>query len=232
MHPVTLLIGGSTGIGAETARRLLRQGHHVVVTARGADRLDEFARTAGADGERLTTVPGDTSDVDHVRETVGRAMRSWGRLDNVIVNAGFSLPGTLADHPPEDMRSMVLTNVLGPALVTQAVLPHLKETQGRLVLVGSVAGVKNTPGNLYSVTKWAVHALAENTRLMATGDGVGVTLVTPGMVDTPFWDNRGGRPDAPAMTAGQIADCILFALEQPAGMDINHIQMRPTGQVN
>ncbi|GAA4896432.1 hypothetical protein GCM10023405_14590 [Streptomonospora salina] len=92
---------------------------------------------------------------------------------------------------------MVLTNVLGPALVTQAVLPHLKETRGRLVVVGSVAGVKNTPGNLYSATKWAVHALAENTRLLAAGDGVGVTLVAPGMVDTPFWDNRGGRPDTP-----------------------------------
>ncbi|WP_030987738.1 hypothetical protein [Streptomyces sp. NRRL S-1813] len=67
---------------------------------------------------------------------------------------------------------------------------------------------------------------------MATGDGVGVTPIAPGMVDTPFWDNRGGRPDAPIMTAEQIADSILFALNQPDGMDINHILMRPIGQIN
>jgi NADP-dependent 3-hydroxy acid dehydrogenase YdfG len=232
MEPVTLITGGSTGIGAETARRLLEQGHRVAVTARRADRLTEFAQSTGADGDRLMTLPGDTGDADHVRQAVRMTTQAWGRLDNVVVNAGFSLPGTLADHLPEAMRSMVLTNVLGPALVVQATLPHLKETRGRLVLVGSVAGVKNTPGNLYSVTKWAVHALAENTRLMATSDGVGVTLVAPGMVDTPFWEIRGGRPDAPTMTAAQIADCILFALNQPAGVDINHLQMRPIGQIN
>ncbi|MBT2421437.1 SDR family oxidoreductase [Streptomyces sp. ISL-22] len=232
MEPVTLITGGSTGIGAETARRLLKQGHRVAVTARRADRLTEFARSTDVDSDRLMTLPGDTGDAEHVRQAVRMTAQSWGRLDNVIVNAGFSLPGTLADHLPEAMRSMVLTNVLGPALVVQAVLPHLKETKGRLVLVGSVAGVKNTPGNLYSVTKWAVHALAENTRLMATADGVGVTLIAPGMVDTPFWEIRGGRPDAPTMTAAQVADCVLFALNQPAGVDINHLQMRPVGQVN
>ncbi|MFH8403867.1 SDR family oxidoreductase [Streptomyces sp. NPDC018019] len=232
MEPVTLITGGSTGIGAETARRLLERGHRVAVTARRAERLAEFADSTGAAKDQLMTLPGDTADAEHVRRAVDLTVQSWGQLDNVVVSAGFSLPGTLADHVPEAMRSMILTNVLGPALVVQAALPHLKDTKGRLVLVGSVAGVKNTPGNLYSVTKWAVHALAENTRLMATPDGVGVTLVAPGMVDTPFWENRGGRPNAPVMTAGQIADCVLFALDQPEGMDINHIQMRPIGQIN
>ncbi|MEV7807586.1 SDR family oxidoreductase [Microbispora sp. NPDC088329] len=148
----------------------------------------------GAGADRLLTVAGDTADAGHVRQAVDLTMETFGRLDNVVVNAGFSLPGTLADHSPEYMRSMVLTNVLGPALVVQAVLPHLRRTGGRLVLVGSVAGVKNTPGNLYSVTKWALHALAENTRLMVTGDGVGVTLVAPGMVDTPSGTTAAAAP--------------------------------------
>ncbi|MFE3688195.1 SDR family oxidoreductase [Streptomyces sp. NPDC059095] len=232
MEPVTLITGGSTGIGAATALQLLKAGHRVTITARDADRLAEFRARAGADDSQLMTLPGDTSDAEHVQAAVRLTVQSWGRLDNVIANAGFSLPGTLADHHPEAMRAMILTNVLGPALVTQAALPHLKDSQGRLVLVGSVAGVKNSPGNLYSVTKWAVHALAENTRMMVTGDQVGVTLIAPGMVDTPFWDNRGGKPQHPTMTADQIADSILFALNQPAGMDINHIQMRPLGQAN
>ena len=230
--PVTLVTGGSTGIGAATARALLKQGHRVVITARNADRLAAFSASV-SERDRLLTISGDVSDDSHVTHAVQRTVQSWGRLDNVIANAGYSLPGTLEDHPPEAMRAMVLTNVLGPALLVQATLPHLKESEGRIVIVGSVAGVKNTPGNLYSVTKWAAHALAENTRMLVTQDGVGVTLIAPGKVDTPFWDNRGGRPEGtPVMTAEQIAEAILFAINQPKGMDINHITMRPAGQIN
>jgi NADP-dependent 3-hydroxy acid dehydrogenase YdfG len=231
MEPVTLITGGSTGIGAATARALLKQGHRVAVTGRDADKLAAFADSAAA-GERLLTITGDTSDAHDVATAVRRVVEVWGGLDNVIANAGFSLPGNLESHAPEDMRAMVLTNVLGPALLVRETLPHLRESKGRIVIIGSVAGVRNTPGNLYSVTKWAAHALAENTRLLVGKDGVGVTVVAPGVVDTPFWDERGGTPEAaPVMTAEQVADTIVFAVDQPAGVDINHITMRPTGQV-
>ncbi|MFD8706613.1 SDR family oxidoreductase [Kitasatospora sp. NPDC059648] len=231
MEPVTLITGGSTGIGAATARILLDHGHHVAVTGRDADKLAAFATSAGA-GERLLTITGDTSDAHDVASAVRHVVDLWGRLDNVIANAGFSLPGNLESHAPEDMRAMVLTNVLGPALLVRETLPHLRESKGRIVIIGSVAGVRNTPGNLYSVTKWAAHALAENTRLLVGKDGVGVTVVAPGVVDTPFWAERGGTPDAsPSMTPDQVADTIAFAIKQPAGVDINHITVRPTGQL-
>ncbi|MFF1744863.1 SDR family oxidoreductase [Streptomyces mirabilis] len=231
MKPVTLITGGSTGIGAATAHSLLKQGHRVTLTGRDAVKLADFSAVQDV-GDDIMTLPGDTSDPAHVSSAIRLVTQSWGHLDNVVVNAGFSLPGTLMDHTPEAMRAMVLTNVLGPALVVRECVPHLKESRGRLVLVGSVAGAKHTPNNLYSVTKWAVHALAENTRLAVTTDGVGVTLVAPGKVDTPFWDNRGGLPDGPVMSAQDVANCILFALNQPPGLDINHLQMRPVGQIN
>lgn len=231
MEPVTLITGGSTGIGAATARALLKQGHRVAVTGRDADRLGVFAASAAA-GERLLTIAGDASDEHDVADAVHRVVDAWGRLDTVIANAGFSLPGNLESHAPEDMRAMVLTNVLGPALLVRETLPHLRRSKGRIVITGSVAGVRNTPGNLYSVTKWAAHALAENTRLLVGKDGVGVTVVAPGVVDTPFWEKRGGTPEAaPAMTAEQIAETIVFAVNQPAGVDINHITVRPSGQL-
>ncbi|MER7581904.1 SDR family oxidoreductase [Kitasatospora sp. NPDC097691] len=231
MEPVTLITGGSTGIGAATARALLKHGHRVAVTGRDAAKLAAFAASAAA-GERLLTITGDTSDERDVAAAVRRVVDTWGRLDNVIANAGFSLPGNLETHAPADMRTMVLTNVLGPALLVRETLAHLRESKGRIVIIGSVAGVRNTPGNLYSVTKWAVHALAENTRLLVGQDGVGVTVVAPGVVDTPFWDQRGGTPDAqPVLTPEHIADTIAFALNQPAGVDINHITLRPTGQL-
>jgi len=231
MEPVTVITGGSSGIGAATARALLKQGHRVAVTGRDAARLAAFAASAGA-GEQLLTVPGDAADENDVAETVRQVVDRWGRLDTVIANAGFSLPGTLEDHEPQAMRSMVLTNVLGPALLVRETLPHLRESRGRIVVVGSVAGLRNTPGNLYSVTKWAAHALVENVRLLVAKDRVGVTLVAPGVVDTPFWDDRGGSPEsAPVLTAEQIATAILFAVNQPEGVDVSQLVVRPTGQL-
>lgn len=239
MEPVTLITGGSSGIGAATALALLEQGHRVAVTGRDAGRLAAFAASASASaasagaGERLLTISGDASDEDDVASAVRQVIDSWGRLDTVIANAGFSLPGTLEDHDPQAMRSMVLTNVLGPALLVRETLPHLRESKGRIVVVGSVAGIRYTPGNLYSVTKWAAHALVENVRLLVTKDGVGVTLIAPGVVDTAFWDERGGTPEAaPALTAEDIARTIVFAVNQPAGVQVNQLVVRPTGQVN
>ena len=232
MEPVTLITGGSSGIGAATARALLKQGHRVAITGRDADRLAAFATSTGA-GEQLLTISGDASDESHVASAVRRVAGFWGRLDTVIANAGFSLPGTLEDHDPQAMRAMVLTNVLGPALLVRETLPHLRESKGRIVVVGSVAGTRNTPGNLYSVTKWAAHALVENVRQLVAKDRVGVTVVAPGVVDTPFWDERGGSPQAaPTLTAEQVADTILFAVNQPEGVDVNHLVVRPAGQVN
>jgi NADP-dependent 3-hydroxy acid dehydrogenase YdfG len=234
MEPVTLITGGSSGIGAATARALLREGHCVAVTGRDADRLAAFAESAADDGagERLLVISGDASDATHVASAVRQVVGLWGRLDTVIANAGFSLPGTLEDHEPDAMRAMLLTNVLGPALLVRETLPHLRQSRGRIVVVGSVAGVRNTPGNLYSVTKWAVHALVENVRLLVAKDRVGVTLVAPGVVETPFWDERGGPPEAaPALTAEQVAATILFAVNQPEGVDVNQVVVRPTGQL-
>lgn len=230
MEPVTVVTGGSSGIGAATARALLKQGHRVAVTGRDAERLGAFAASVGA-GEQLQTIAGDAGDASDVAATVRQVVDTWGRLDTVIANAGFSLPGTLEDHDPEAMRSMVLTNVLGPALLVRETLPYLRESKGRIVVVGSVAGIRNTPGNLYSVTKWAAHALVENVRQLVAKDRVGVTLVAPGVVDTPFWTERGGTPQAaPTLTAEQIATVIVFAVNQPEGVDVNQLVVRPSGQ--
>lgn len=96
--------------------------------------------------------------------------------------------------------------------------------------MGSVAGHVNTPGNIYEAAKWAVTGLAENTRLMVTGDGVGVTLISPGAVETRFSDPVGGLPpDRPRLTADQLAASIVWAIGQPAGVDVNTMVIRPIG---
>lgn len=227
--PVTLITGGSTGIGAATARKLLDRGHRVTVTGRDEARLHRRVEDLGAPPGLLARVA-DAGDWEAVRGAVEATVREFGRLDAVVANAGIGSPDTVADGDPAVWRQMVLTNVLGPALLVRAALSALKETRGRIVLVGSVAGHVNTPGNVYGATKWAVTGLAENTRRLVTEDGVGVTLVGPGRVETPFWDPLGGAPDSPLLPADAVADGIVWALEQPAGVDVNTLTIRPVGQ--
>jgi NADP-dependent 3-hydroxy acid dehydrogenase YdfG len=228
--PVTLLTGGSSGIGAATVQLLLKHGHRVVATSRDPVRLADLADRLGH-SDQLLTLPGDTTEYDAVKSAVRTATQGFGRLDNVVANAGFSTHDTLADGDPQEWRDMLLTNVLGPAQLVKAALPALKKSMGRIVMVGSVAGLTHAPGNMYSVTEWALTALAENTRMLATRDGIGVTLVAPGRVDTPFWDKRpGGRPSGPVLDPDRVADNILWALAQPQGTDVNQVIVRPTGQ--
>jgi NADP-dependent 3-hydroxy acid dehydrogenase YdfG len=219
---VTLITGGSSGIGAATARRLAGLGHQVVVTGRDRHKLADVARELDVLG-----IPGDAADYDSVTTAVEAAVQICGGLDNVVANAGLATHDDLTSGDPRRWREMVLVNVLGPMLLARAALPALRRSRGRIVLVGSVAGVKNTPGNMYSASKWAVTGLAENIRMLVTGWGIGVTLVAPGRVDTPFWP---GSVTGPALSAEDIAGTIEWVLAQPPGVEINTLVVRPSGQ--
>jgi NADP-dependent 3-hydroxy acid dehydrogenase YdfG len=229
--PVALVTGGGSGIGAAVARQLLAAGQRVAVTGRGEERLRGFAEELG-DPEELLTIAGNAADYDSVRSAVDRTLKEFGRLDTVVSNAGFATHDSVADGDPAGWTEMVLTNVLGPALLIRASVDALKETRGRIVLVGSVAGFVNTPGNIYGATKWAVTGLAENTRRQVTEWGIGVTLIAPGRVETPFWDSYGSLPPGHLLTADQLADSVVWAIRQPAGVDVNTVVVRPIGQPN
>ena len=121
---------------------------------------------------------------------------------------------------------MVLTNVLGAAFTIRATLPALKDSKGHLLLTGSVAGRRAIPGSLYSSTKWAVTGMGESVRQELNGTGVRTTLIEPGMVETPFFDNPGeGR-----LEADDIARAVLYAVSQPPHVDVNEVLIRPTAQ--
>jgi NADP-dependent 3-hydroxy acid dehydrogenase YdfG len=226
-----IITGGGTGIGAAVARQLLDAGYRVAVTGRREERLRAFAKELG-EPEGLLTVVGNAAEYADVRAAVDGTLTAYGRLDAVVANAGFATHDSVADGDPAGWTEMVLTNVLGPALLIRASVDALKETRGRIVLVGSVAGFVNTPGNIYGATKWAVTGLAENTRRQVTEYGVGVTLIAPGRVETPFWDGYGSLPPGHLLTADQIAGSVVWALRQPAGVDVNTVVVRPIGQPN
>ncbi|CAL9382254.1 SDR family NAD(P)-dependent oxidoreductase [Streptomyces sp. Tu 3180] len=229
--PVALVTGGGSGIGAAVARRLLGAGQRVAVTGRGTGRLRGFAKELG-EPAGLLTLTGNAAVYDDVRSAVDTVLAEFGRLDTVVANAGFATHDSVAEGDPAGWTEMVLTNVLGPALLIRASIDALKETRGRIVLVGSVAGFVPGPGNIYGATKWAVTGLAENTRRQVTEWGVGVTLIAPGRTRTPFWDSYGSLPPGHLLTADQIADSVVWALGQPAGVDVNTVVVRPVGQPN
>jgi len=228
MASKTVLITGATsGIGAHNARLLLERGHRVAITGRDESKLKTFLDEAGHP-DRLLGLVGDAADWQAPESAVTRTVEHFGALDAAVANAGFMSGDSIGAGDPTLWSPMVLTNVLGPALLAHATLPHLEATGGRLVLIGSVAGLKNSPANLYSATKWATTGLAENLRLHATTRGIGVTLVNPGMIDTPFWQDA-GVPSF-ALLPQPIAEAICFVLDQPAGVDLNTLTIRPMGQ--
>ncbi|MDG4821361.1 SDR family NAD(P)-dependent oxidoreductase [Asanoa sp. WMMD1127] len=225
---VTLITGGSAGIGAATARQLLALGQRVAVTGRRADKLNRFAD----DNPEALTLVSDSGVPAEVQAAVDSTVGKFGRLDNIVANAGYATHDGLDDGDPDGWRDMVLTNVLGPAALIRAALPHLAAARGRIVLVGSVAGLLHTPGNIYGATKWALTGLAGNTRQLVSAKGIGVTLVSPGGTETDFFGPIGGPPaDRPGgyLTADQVAASIVWALNQPEGVDISTITMRRIG---
>jgi NADP-dependent 3-hydroxy acid dehydrogenase YdfG len=121
---------------------------------------------------------------------------------------------------------MVLTNVYGAAMTIRATLPALKQVRGHLVLTSSVAGRRALPGSLYSATKWAVTAMGEAARLELNDTGVRVTVIEPGMVDTPFFS----KPPSGALEPVDVARAVMFAVSQPPHVDVNEILVRPTSQ--
>jgi NADP-dependent 3-hydroxy acid dehydrogenase YdfG len=220
--PVFLITGASTGIGAETARLAAEQGYRVVLAARSADKLQRLAGETGG-----LAVPCDVAEWDDQAALVKRTLDEFGRLDVAFANAGFGGPRGFEKMDPDAMREMVLTNVLGVAYTIRATMPALRESKGHLLLTSSVAGRRALQGSLYSATKFSVTAMGEAARLDFNDSGVRVTLIEPGMVDTPFFDTP---PKIDALKPDDIARAVMFAVSQPPHVDINEILIRPTDQ--
>jgi NADP-dependent 3-hydroxy acid dehydrogenase YdfG len=223
--PVFLITGASSGIGAATARLAAAGGYRVVLAARSKDKLQALAGELGG-RERALALTCDVTEWADQEALARDALEAFGQIDVAFANAGFGAPRGFLESTPEHWREMVLTNVYGAALTVRAALPALRESKGHLLLTGSVAGRRALPGSLYSCTKWAVTAMGEAVRQEVDGSGIRVTLIEPGMVDTPFFDNR----PSGALEADDVARAVMFAVGQPAHVDLNEILVRPTAQ--
>jgi len=225
-EPVLVITGASTGIGAATAQRAVEFGHRVVLAARSEDKLGALAEELGGD-ERALAVRCDVTSWDDQQALVRTALDRYGRMDAYFANAGFGAKRGFLEESVEHWKSMIDTNVLGAALSIRASLGHFKEQNGgHLILTSSIAGRRALPGSLYSATKHAVTAMGEALRQEIAGSNIKMTLVEPGMVDTPFFDNSVSG----ALEADDIARAVMFALTQPPHVDVNEMLIRPIHQ--
>jgi NADP-dependent 3-hydroxy acid dehydrogenase YdfG len=223
---VMLITGASSGIGAATARRACADGWRVVLAARSRERLEALAAELGSP-QRALAVPCDVTEWGDQQQMVDAALSAFGAIDAAFANAGFGGPRGFLKDTPEHWREMVLTNVYGAALTLRATIPALRDSRGHLLLTSSVAERRVLPGSMYSCTKHAVTAMGEAARQDLNGSGVRVTLIEPGMTDTPFFENR--PPDA--LADHDIARAVMYAVSQPSHVDVNEILIRPTAQL-
>ena len=220
---VLLITGASTGIGAATARAAAASGYRLALAARSADKLEALADELG--DERAIALPCDVTDYPAQEAMVAETLRRLGRLDAVFANAGLGgEPGGFAGAPPESWRKMVDVNVLGVAYTLRAALAELEKTRGHVLITGSIAGRRTLAGSMYSATKWAVTAIGYGLREELRGTGVRVTLIEPGIVDTPFFDD----PKPEGLRPEDVARAVVFALEQPPTAELHELVVMPT----
>ncbi len=223
--PVFLITGASSGIGSATARQAAAGGYRVALLARSADRLGSLAAELGG-RDRALAIPCDVTEWDRLEAAVATVVDAFGRIDVAFANAGFGAVRGFLNESPEHWRSMILTNVYGAAITIRATVAALEATGGHVVLTGSAAGHVAIPGSVYSATKHAVVAMAESARKELRERGIRVTVISPGNVDTPFFDSV---PQV-HLTADDVARAVMFAVSQPPGVGINEILMRPIDQ--
>lgn len=228
-NKVFLITGASTGIGEATARRAVEAGFNVVLVARSTEKLERLQAELGS--ERALAITCDVANWQSQQTMVETTLKHFGRIDVVFANAGFSKGSTFygGEDKPEEWKEMVMVNVYGAAATARLTLPELVKNRGHLLITGSVVGRITSIRNLYSATKWAVTGMAQAIRNEMAETGVRVTLVEPGVVDTPFWEAL-QKPCTAVLQPDDIARAVMYAVSQPAHVDVNEILIRPTGQ--
>ena len=191
--PVILILGASSGIGAALAREYARRGAIVALAARRAERITQLAGELGG-APRALAIPCDVTRDGDCERAVAQTVAAFGRLDVLIANAGIGAAGTFEELTLADYRRVFETNVFGVLRGLKAGIAELKKSRGRFAIVGSVAGYVSSPGtSAYSMSKFAVRALAIALRHELRGSGVSVTHIAPGFVDSEIRkvDNAG-----------------------------------------
>lgn len=223
MTKTLFLTGASSGIGAATAMAAARAGWNVGLFARSADKLEALA---GNIGDQALVLTGDATEYDAQKRAIDTLAEHYGQVDAAFANAGRGTDKAGTENgDPEDWKGMVDVNVMGALYTAHAAMPHLRKTTGQYVVTGSAAGRRHIQGSVYGATKWFIHGFAGNLADEMAEWGGRCMVVSPGMVDTAFFDEA--KPDK--LQPEDVAHAVMHALESPARAAVREIHLMPTG---
>ncbi|AQS89709.1 oxidoreductase [Gluconobacter albidus] len=238
---IVVITGASSGLGAQAALHLAEQGATVLLGARREDRIRALAEEITAKGGAALAVETDVTDRASVQNLVDTAVRTYGRIDVLLNNAGVMPLSPLENLRVDEWDLMIDVNIKGVLYGIAAALPHMKaKKSGHIINVSSVAGHRVLENSaVYSATKFAVRALSEGLRGEVKPYNLRTTVISPGAVQSELLDGIHDEATAEqlrnfvpgiAISAESFARCVAFAISQPEDVDINEILFRPTKQ--
>lgn len=221
MAKTLLITGASSGIGEATARAVAKPGWNVALLARSKDSLDRIAADIG---DTALAIECDVTDREALNGAVRQSVEKFGGLDGVFANAGMGVdkPG-VEKGDPDEWHDMIQLNVMAVLYTAHAAMPELRKTKGHLIVTGSKAGRDHMKGSIYGASKWFVHGFAGNLAEEMREWNGRCTVISPGMVDTAFFD----EPKPGKLRASDIADAVVFALAQPDTSAVREIHLMP-----
>lgn len=221
MAKTLLITGASSGIGAATAKAAAAAGWNVALLARSADRLEKLASDIG---DAALAIECDVTDRDALKSAVGQTVEQFGTLDGVFANAGKGVenPG-VEKGDPDEWHDMIHLNIMAVLYTAHASLPELRKTKGQFIVTGSKAGRDHMQGSIYGATKWFIHGFAGNLAEEMREWSGRCTVISPGMVNTEFFD----EPKPEKLQPSDIADAVVFALNQPDTSCVREIHLMP-----
>lgn len=229
---VGLITGASSGIGRETVKALAEEGAKIALASRSRDELEEIASNLESEYNVETlVVPTDVTDSEQVDKMVEKTVSELGSLDIVVNNAGLARGGDVEDLSDDQFDNMMEVNCDGMFYTARAALPHLKESSGNLIFLGSIAGQYPRPGNpVYAATKWWTRGLALSLSASAGDEDVAVTVVNPSEVRTKF-ASQDSEAFEEQFEKGEvtepehIAESIVFAAKQEDPNTLNEMDV-------
>jgi NADP-dependent 3-hydroxy acid dehydrogenase YdfG len=231
-----VITGAGKGIGEAVALELAGLGAQLVVCARTQADIDRLVDKITAAGGQAVGLVGDVRHFDEMERLAKTCADTYGKVDFTVPNAGTDIEGNMLDADPADWQRMIDTNVLGTAFIIRATLPYMKaQNDGHIVIMASISGRVTYLGEpMYIASKWAIAGMGGALRKEALEYNVRVTLIEPGLVDTPMIHSLPeGKHDLEkieALSPEHIAWAVAFALCQPPIVNTTQIQILPLQQ--
>lgn len=244
MKKIVFITGATAGIGRACAYHFAVNNYNLIISGRRKERLEEMAASLRENGTDVLPVTLDVRDKDQVKDVIDNLPLAWRKIDVLVNNAGLALGlNAFQDGLEEDWDIMIDTNVKGLLYVGKAVAKLMIENKsGHIINIGSIAGKEVYPrGNVYSATKHAVDAITKGMRQDLLKEGIRVTQVAPGAVETEFSkvrfkgdDERAAKVynDYRPLSPKDVADVVYYASSLPPHVNINDVVIMPTDQAN